>query len=128
MGMEIGEGGDQGAKSKGNKPWVWSTNPKPQIVYSIQGGGGNERGAKSEELGVSNPMSPPNLVTKVCLSLCVCICVIKMLCVYVCVSMIEVRFNNETHAHSLTSIQFWTCVCIFKKSQSLGCMNLNVYF
>ena len=40
----------------------------------------DKRGAKSEELQVSDPMYPSNPVTKVCS----CLCVLKRLCTYVC--------------------------------------------
>ena len=120
---------NQWANSGGNKPGAEVHIQNPESQSQSEEGRNDERGTKNEELGMSDPISPPNPMITVCL----CLCVFERLCVYVCIyvrCVIEVRFNNKPHTHTytLTFIQPWACVCIFWKSQMWVCMNLDVQY
>lgn len=95
-----------------------------------------EGGTKNKKFGVNNPMSPPNPLTQECLyanvfvgmyacmSVCVCqrdiacVCEKDYVCVYGCerdcMHEIEVKFNNELHAHSYILIFLNMYIYIFR--------------
>jgi hypothetical protein len=85
----------------------------------------NKRGAKSEELGVNDPMSPHNPMTTVCLCLCVLeISVLEIFYVYVyiCVRrVIEVGFNNKPHTHTHTHSHSYNLEHVYAYFESLKC-------
>ena len=75
----------QGAECKGKKPGAEARTQNPESHTQSKERRDDERGSKSKEFGMNNPMSPPNPVTKVCSCLRVCfVSVIERLCVYVC--------------------------------------------